>query len=162
MVSECHSVPRLIWGAGDLTRRAPDTHNLRVLPAEQDSNNPRNEYSFSKAAKYLADLENWVYDEQKMQDTWGQMAFPPNAIENIPVETATAEALSKMDATEAERVVVTPTGERLTTADIQRELSTHLPGKKAEPYDPQASRLVQDAQIAQVSGLFASCIPRRR
>ena len=138
-----------------MTRRAPDTHNLRVLLAEQDSNNPRNEYSFSKAAKYLADLENWVYDEQKMQDTWGQMAFAPNSIENIPVETATVEALSKMDATEAERVVVTPTGERLTTADIQRELSTHLPDKKAEPYDPQASRIVQDAQIAQVSVLFA-------
>ena len=85
-----------------------------------------------------------------MQSNWGQGALAPHEVDGINVDTATAETLRTMDATKAERTVVTPTGERLTLADIQRELSAKLPGKKAEPYDPQASRLVQDAQIAQI------------
>ena len=128
--------------------KTPNSQSATIT--EQNSNNPRKEYSFSRAASYLANLESWAYDEEMMQSNWGQGALAPQEIDSINVDTATAETLRKMDVKQAERTVVTPTGERLTLADIQRELSAGLPGKKAEPYDPQASQLVQDAQIAQI------------
>ena len=87
--------------------------------------------------------QNFLCDEQKMQNTWGQPAWSGSEIDDCRVQTTTAQELRLMDPIKVSHTVVTPAGGLLTLADIQRELSKSLGSKKAETYNAQAAEVLE-------------------
>jgi hypothetical protein len=118
--------------------------NIPIVPVLLKlSNKPGDEYCFTKARRMLEDLQNFLCDEQKMQNTWGQPAWSGSEIDDCRVQTTTAQELRLMDPIKVSHTVVTPAGGLLTLADIQRELSKSLGSKKAETYNAQAAEVLE-------------------
>jgi hypothetical protein len=129
--------------------------NIPIVPVLlKVPNNPKDEYSFSAAALMLADLEDFVSDEERMQAHWGEPRWSASRWEAdaiATVRTATAQQVREMSSREMSSTVATPTGGALTLAEIQALLSAELGGKKAEQYNPQAAERVRRAQISVIT-----------